>query len=91
MYGFSPNQLDFGKKPNFPNVESNKLPALEGVTCSKIDDERLSALPDVRQAFTKSKFEEKLRRALRHQVRTREKLKVQPLIMPREELNWLVI
>ena len=26
MYEFSPNQLVFGKNPNFPNVESNKLP-----------------------------------------------------------------
>ena len=31
----SPNQLVLGKNPNFPNVESNKLPVLEGATCSK--------------------------------------------------------
>ena len=35
VYGFSPNQLVFRKNPNISNVESNKLPALEGVTCSK--------------------------------------------------------
>ena len=29
VYGFSPNQLIFGKKPNFPNAGSKKLPALE--------------------------------------------------------------
>ena len=44
--GFSPNQLVFGKKPNFPNVESNKLPALEGVAFSKIVSENIPALHD---------------------------------------------
>ena len=75
MYGFSPNQLVSGKKPNFPNVESNKLPALEDVTCSKIVAENLSAMHDARQAFMKSESDEKLRRVLRHQVRTSCELK----------------
>ena len=29
--GFSPNQLVFGKNPNFPNVSSDNLPALENI------------------------------------------------------------
>ena len=70
-YGFSPNQLVFGKKTqNFPNVEFNKLPALEGVACSKIVAENLSAMHDARQAFIKSESDEKFRQTLRHQVRT---------------------
>ena len=48
VYGFSPNQLVFGKNLNFPNVESNKLPALKSVTCSKIVAENLSAMHDAR-------------------------------------------
>ena len=75
MYGFSPNQLVFGKKSNFPNVDSNKLPALEDVTCSEIVAENLSAMHDARQAFMKSESDEKLRRVLRHQVRTSSELK----------------
>ena len=68
--GFSLNQLDFEKHPNFPNVESNKLPALEDVTCSKIFAQNLSTMHHARQAFIKSESDENLRRALRHQVRT---------------------
>ena len=34
VYGFSPNQIVFGKNLNFPNVMSAKPPALEGVTQS---------------------------------------------------------
>ena len=75
MYGFSPNQLVFGKNPNFPNVESNKLTALEGVTCSKIVAENHSTMHDARQVFIKSASDEKLRRALRHQVRTSSEVK----------------
>ena len=63
------------KNPNFPNVESNKLPALEGVTCSKIVAENLSAMHDARQAFIKSESDEKLGRALQHQVRTSSEVK----------------
>ena len=63
------------KNPNFPNVESNKLPALEGVTYSTIVAENLSAMHDARQAFIKSESDEKLRRALQHQVRTSSEVK----------------
>ena len=61
VYGFSPNQLVFRKNPNFPTDESNKLPALDGITCSKIVAENLSPLHDARQAFIKSTYNQKLR------------------------------
>ena len=61
VYEFSPNQLVFGKKTNFPSVESNKLPALEGVTCSKIFAKNFSAMGEARLAFIKSEPYEKLR------------------------------
>ena len=75
VYEFSPNQLVFGKKTNFPSVESNKLPALEGVTCSKIFAKNFSAMDEARLAFIKSEPDEKLRRALRHQVRRSSEVK----------------
>ena len=34
--GFSPNQLVFGKNPNFPNVSSDNLPALENKSSSEL-------------------------------------------------------
>ena len=76
VYRFSPNQLVLGgKKTNFPNVESNKLPALDGVTCSKIVAENLSVMDDARQAFIKSESDEKLRGAFRHQGRISSEVK----------------
>ena len=53
----------------------NLIPALGGVTCSKIVAENLSAMDDVRQAFIKSESDEKLRRALRHQFRASSEVK----------------
>ena len=75
VYGFSPNQLVFRKNLNFPCVMNNKLPALEGVTSSKIVAENLNVMHNARQAFIKAEADEKLRRALRHQVRTSSEVK----------------
>ena len=70
VYGFSPNQLVFGKNPNHPNVCDNKLPALEGKTTSEIVADNLNAMHSARQQYLKSESSDKLRRALRHQTRT---------------------
>ena len=70
VHGFSPNQLVFGKNPNFLAVEGNKPPALEGKTTSEIVACNLNAMHAARQAFIKSESAEKLRRALCHQTRT---------------------
>ena len=63
------------KNRNFPNVESKKLPDLEGVRCGKVVAENLSSMHDARQAFIKSESDEKLRLALRHHVRTSSEIK----------------
>lgn len=34
--GFGPNQLYFGRNPNYPSVLHDKLPVFEGVTSSKV-------------------------------------------------------
>ena len=70
VHGFSPNQLLFGKKTNFPAVVSNKPPAVEGKTTSEIVACNLNVMHAARQAFIKSESAEKLRRALCHQTRT---------------------
>ena len=66
VHGFSPNQLVFGKNPNFPAVESNK--PLEGKTASEIVACNLNTVHAACQAFIKSESAEKLRKALRHQT-----------------------
>ena len=66
--GFSPNQLVFGRNPNFPNVFDNKLPALECSTSSEIVASNISAMQSARKEYVRSEASEK--RAMRHQVRT---------------------
>ena len=75
VHGFSPNQLVFGKNPNFPAVVSNKPPALEGKMTSEIVACNLNAMHAACQAFIKSESAEKLRRALFHQTRTYSDMK----------------
>ena len=70
--GFSSNQLVFGKNPNLPNILSDKLPALEGVTQSQTLAMHLNALHAARQEFIRSETDERIRRALKHKVRTSE-------------------
>ena len=75
VHGFSPNQLVYGKNPNFPVVVRNKPPALEGKRDCEIVSCNLNTMHAARQAFIKSESAEKLRRANKqtsnkHQTRT---------------------
>ena len=67
--GYSPNQLVFGRNPNFPCVLTDKLPALNTNCTSKILCDNLNALHAARQAFIKNESSEKLKIALRKKVR----------------------
>ena len=49
--GFSPNQMVFGKNPNFPVTLDSNLSALEGVTSSQVAADNLNAMHAARQAF----------------------------------------
>ena len=69
VYGFSPAQLVFGRNPNLPSVLNDKLPALNGVTASEQVARNLKAKHEARKAFIENESSEKLRRALRHNVR----------------------
>ena len=70
IHGFSPYQLVFGRNPNLPAVINDKLPALEGVTGSKLVADILNALHKAREETIKHEASEKLRRALKSKVRT---------------------
>ena len=72
--GFSSYQLVLGKNPNLPNIMTEKLPALQGVTSSEILKTHLDALFSARRAFMKCEADEKIRRALRQQIRTSEEV-----------------
>ena len=72
--GFSSFQLVFGKNPSLPGILSDKLPALEGVTTSKVVAEHITALHAGRKAFAEVQCDESIRRALRHRVRAAEKV-----------------
>ena len=67
--GYSPYQLVFGRNPRLPNIMDDSLPALEGTTMSEILASHLNAKHASRQAFIQAESSEKIRRALRHQVR----------------------
>jgi hypothetical protein len=67
--GFSPNQLVFGRNPNMPSVLTDKLPALEQSDKDLIRM-HLNAAHMSRQAFIQTESDERIRRALRHNVGT---------------------
>ena len=75
--GFSSFQLVFGKQPRLPNILEDKLPALEGKTTSKYLAEHIMALYASRKAFREAMYDEKVRKAPRHNVRAVERVNKQ--------------
>ena len=67
--GFSPYQLVYGQNPNLPSVAVDKPPALEGTTVSNKVALHLNALHLARKAYIKSETSERIRQALKHQIR----------------------
>ena len=51
VYGFSPNQLVFGRNPNFPVAVDSDVPALESKTLSQVIADHLNAMNKAREAF----------------------------------------
>ena len=66
---FSPNQMVFGKNPNFPVSLNSNLPAF-GVTSSQVVADNLDAMHAARQAFIRNESSGKVMHALTHQIRT---------------------
>ena len=69
VHGFSPYQIVYGRNPNLPSNIVNKAPALEGETISKIMGKHLTGLHEARKQFISSESREKVRRALRKNIR----------------------
>ena len=67
--GFSPNQLVYGFNPTLPSVMCNNIPALENKTTSEVVANNLNAMRAAREAFIKNESNERIRRALLHNVR----------------------
>ena len=58
----------FGKNPNL-FILVDRSPALEGISSSDIVADNLNVMQNVRKAYVESESSEKLRRALRYQIR----------------------
>lgn len=69
MCGYSPYQLVFCQNLNLPSVLVDKPPVLEGTTMSVKVGEHTLALHASRRAFTEAECLERIRRALRKQLR----------------------
>jgi len=72
--GFSSHQLVFGENPNLPNIMTEELPALQGMTSSEVFAEHLNALHASRRVFIETEADERIRRALRNKVRAAEQV-----------------
>ena len=75
VYGYSPNQLVFGRNPSFPSILHDKLPALNETCSSEILSENLNAMHAARRSFLECESSEKLRRALRAKTRNHAGIK----------------
>ena len=77
-FGYSPNQLVFGVNVHLPSVEHNEPPALKAPQHSDLVRENLNALHKARENFIKSESSERIKRALRHNVRTYVEVEFSP-------------
>ena len=68
-YGYSPNQLVFGRNPNFPSNLTSNPPAMEHITYSEQVLKHLCAMHESRKAFIDAESNDKLRRALKTKTR----------------------
>ena len=70
IHGYSSYQLVYGKNPSLPNVLTDEIPALEGCTSSIIVGAHIRAMYTARKAFTEAECSERIRRALRKNIRS---------------------
>ena len=70
IHGYSPYEFVFGANPNLPSTLIDKPPAFEGTTISEMFAKHLNALHAGRQAFVQAETSERIRKALRHQIRS---------------------
>ena len=68
LHGFSPFILVFGKNPRLPNILNGSLPSMETTTTSEYLANNLNAMNKARISYIKAENQEKVKRALRHNV-----------------------
>ena len=68
--GYAPNQLVFGYNPVLPSIFNDSPASLEKKTSSQIVADNLNAMAKARVEFVRNESNEKIRRALLHQVRS---------------------
>ena len=76
--GHSPTQFVFGQNICLPSMESDAPPALNPAKNSNLVRENLNALHKARENFVKAESSERIRRALKHNVRTYAGIDFQP-------------
>ena len=75
MYnGFSSHQLVFGVNPNLPCVMNAGAPGLNESTSSEVFAKHLNSLQSSREAYIKTENAERIKRALRHKIRTSQQI-----------------
>ena len=72
-HGFSPNQLVFGSNPAIPSVFDSGPAELESSSASQLVADNINAMHAARRDFICNESNERIRRALLHQVRHDDK------------------
>ena len=67
--GFSPYQLVYGRNPKIPSILNDDPPALEGTTTCEVFAKHLNTLHAGRKAFLQAESSNRIRRALKHNIR----------------------
>ena len=75
VHGFSSYQLVFGRNPVLPCLSNDKPPALEEIPADRQLSANILAVHSARAAFIQSECSEKIRRALRHNVRASQNVR----------------
>ena len=75
VHGYSPYQLVLGRNPTIPTLQNDLPPALCSENTSDMLRKNLQALHNAREAFIQSENSERIRRALRHNIRTSGEVK----------------
>ena len=69
VHGLSPYQIALRYVPKLPIVLINKPPAMEEIPTSHIVRDNLKAISAARKAFIETENSERIKRALRHNIR----------------------
>ena len=68
--GFSPSQLVLGYNANMPSIMTDKPPALNELDTKEYIAEHLQCIQRAREAFLETERSERIKRALRYNIRT---------------------